>query len=139
MSGTYRIIEHPSDAGIEAEGETLAEAFALAAEGLMAVIVDPASVEAGESRTVAVDGPDDERLLVRWLGEILWLYDGEGFVSRRFEVEITPGGRISAAAFGEPLDAAKHALRVDVKAVTYHGLEVRRTPGGWSVRAYIDI
>jgi SHS2 domain-containing protein len=139
MPGTYEIIAHPSDVGVEAAGSSAEEAFALAAEGMMSVIVDPASVEEREARTVSVEGADEERLLVRWLAEVLWLYDGGGFVPRRFTVGEISGNRLTASALGEPLDPAKHRLRADVKAVTYHGLAVRRAADGCTVRVYLDI
>jgi SHS2 domain-containing protein len=139
MAGTYRIIEHPSDLGIEVEAASAPEAFALAAEGLMSVIVDLRTVEARVTRELRLPGSDDERLLVRWLGEVLFLYDGAGFVPRRFTVTgISPRG-LQAEAAGEPLDTARHSLKLDVKAVTYHGVEVKRSAAGCSLRVYLDI
>ena len=115
------------------------EAFALAAEALMSIIADPATVAPVESRAIILPGMDEERLLVRWLGEVLWLYDGTGFVSSRFAVSrATPAG-LAAQAYGEPVDPLRHSLRLDVKAVTYHGVSVKRAPGLCEVRAFLDI
>ena len=139
MSGTFRIIEHPSDLGIEAEASTIEEAFALAAEGLMSVIVDLPTVTPRESRRIRLPGSDDERLLVRWLGEVLHLYDGTGFVPARFAVTGVSEEGLTAEVTGEPLDPSRHRLKLDVKAVTYHGIAVRRSAAGNSVRVYLDI
>ena len=139
MTGTYRIIEHPSDVGIEAEAASIEEAFALAAEGLMSVIVDLPTVTPRESRRIRLPGSDDERLLVRWLGEVLYLYDGMGFVPRRFGITELSDEGLTADVTGEPLDPARHALKLDVKAVTYHGVAVRRSAAGNYVRVYLDI
>ena len=139
MAGGYTILEHPSDIGVEASAESMEEAFALAAEGLMSVIVDPGTVAARESRVVALPAMDEERLLVRWLGEVLYLYDGTGFVPSRFRVARASAAGLSAEAFGEPADRDRHGMRLDVKAVTYHGVSVRRSPGVCEVRVFLDI
>jgi SHS2 domain-containing protein len=82
---------------------------------------------------------DEERLLVRWLGEVLYLYDGTGFVSSGFRVARASAAGLSAEAFGEPADRARHGMRLDVKAVTYHGVSVKRSPGACEVRVFLDI
>ena len=139
MAAGFTILEHPSDIGIEASAGSVEAAFALAAEGLMSVIVDPTTVASRERRAVTLPAMDEERLLVRWLGEVLWLYDGAGFVSSRFEVSRASASGLAATAIGEPLDPRRHAMRLDVKAVTYHGVSVERGAGACAVRVFLDI
>jgi SHS2 domain-containing protein len=139
VAGSYRIIEHPSDIGVEASAESMEEAFALAAEGMMSVIADPGTVAPVESRAIVLPPMDEERLLVRWLGEVLFLYDGTGFLASRFTVGRATAQGLAAEARGEPVDPGRHALRLDVKAVTYHGVSVERNPGHCQVRVFLDI
>lgn len=139
MGGRFRIVEHPADLGIEAEGATPGEAFSAAAEGLMSVIVDPRGVSPGETRDVDVAAVDYEQLLVRWLSEVLWLYDGAGFVPAKFEIGEIRRDRLSAKLHGEPFDPARHPARLDVKAVTYHEISVVERPGHTAVRVFLDI
>jgi len=40
---------------------------------------------------------------------------------------------------GEPLDPARHEVRTEVKAVTYHALAVARRDGGWAGRVILDL
>jgi SHS2 domain-containing protein len=139
VPGGFTILDHPSDLGIGASAPTMEGAFALAAEGMMSVIVDPGTVAARQSRHVALPAMDEERLLVRWLGEVLWLYDGAGFVPSRFTVARASSAGLSAGVSGEPSEPGRHVLRLDVKAVTYHGVSVRRSPGRCDVRVFLDI
>jgi SHS2 domain-containing protein len=139
VPGGFTIIEHPSDLGIEASGGSMEEAFAFAAEGLMSVIVDPSTVAPRESRDIRLPAMDEERLLVRWLGEVLYLYDGAGFVSSGFIVTGASEAGLAASAQGEPADPRRHRLRLDVKAVTYHGVSVKRSAGLCAVRVFLDI
>jgi SHS2 domain-containing protein len=106
----------------------------------MSVILDPAAVEPAGARLVAVTGTDLEHLLVRWLGEVLFLYDGLRFAAAGFRVTLRGTTELSASVAGEPFDPARHPTRLDVKAVTYHQIAVREeASGGWTIRVFLDI
>ncbi len=135
----YTILEHPADLGIEAFGTTLAEAFEQAARGMMSVIVELPSVECLDSQNVKLEAIDIEQLLVRWLEEVLYRYDGEKFVAVKFKVHSISQVRLSADIFGESLTAGKHRTKLDIKAVTYHQLIVREDGKGGYVRIFLDI
>ncbi len=139
MSGTFRILEHPADLGIEAEGKTLRDAFINAAHGLMAIILDPNTVDVREAKEVSLQSSDRERLLVQWLSEILYLYDGQGFVAKEFDIVRLTDASLEAVVRGERLDLQKHRTRLDVKAVTYHQLEIRDDEHGACVKVFLDI
>lgn len=135
----FRLLDHPADLGIEARGKTLSQAFEQAATGLMSVILDLSSVQAIVKREVTLQAPDLETLLVKWLTEILYLYDGEGFVSKQFEICQLHDYGLQAVILGEAFAEGTHFTRLDVKAVTYHQLEVEETGDGVRVRVFLDI
>lgn len=138
MPHTFTILDHPSDLGIEATGMTIADAFASAAAGMMSVIVDPSTVNAVEQRSVQVSASDIGQLLVRWLSEILYLYDGGRFIGCRFDIRKLNATALDAVIHGEMLDLTRHHTRLDVKAVTYHQLLIEETAGA-RIRVYLDI
>lgn len=135
----YTILEHPADIGIEAVGQNFCEAFEKAAEGLMSIIVDLDTVECTEKRTIVIDAADIEQLVVRWLGEILYLYDGELFLSKKYAIESMSNQHLTATVCGEYLQSAKHTMKLDVKAITYHQLFVGYENAEAVVRVYLDI
>jgi SHS2 domain-containing protein len=135
----FTILDHPSDLGIEARGTTLAEAYQNAACGLMSLILECARVEPREIRDVTITATDHEQLLVRWLSEILYLYDGQQFASREFHISELGATTLRATLRGEPFSPDKHHTRLDVKAVTYHQIQVREDQGGATVRVFLDI
>ena len=57
---------------------------------------------------------------------------------RRFEVQVSDAG-LTATAWGEALDRARHELNHEVKAITYHGLTVQRDGDGWMAEVIVDI
>jgi len=135
----FTILEHPADIGIVARGTGLAGAFGEAAAGMMSLIVDAASVEASESREVVITASEPEQLLVRWLSEILFLLDGEGFVGKEFAVTHLTRTSLRATVRGELFSSSRHTTLLDVKAVTYHQVMVEERGGIGMVRVYFDI
>ena len=139
MEAGYLILDHPADLGIEARGNTLAEAFEQAARGLISVAVDPESVRPVESRLVKIEAGDHQQLLVRWLTEVLYLYDGLKFVPREFKIGRLSPHFLEAQVRGEPFHHLRHTVRLDVKAITYHQLEIRWRGSGHWLQVFLDI
>jgi SHS2 domain-containing protein len=135
----YRYLEHTADAGLTATGGTLAELFASAAEGLAALLCDTATVQPRESVEITASAPDVETLIVAWLSEINYRFEVEHFAFRSFDVHEISHTKVVATGLGERIDPARHVIGAQVKAVTYHQLKVKRTPGGWSARVIVDI
>jgi SHS2 domain-containing protein len=134
-----RYLDHPSDTGIEAHGATQAEAFSRAAAALISLFLDPSKVEATEQRCVSLTATDEEQLLVRWLSEVLYLYDGQGFVAKEFSMTTCTATAIEAEVRGGLFDPQKHATRTEIKAITYHQLGVWREESGWGLRVFVDL
>lgn len=132
------ILEHTADAGIVARGATLAAAFAHAAEGMYGLMVDTAAVKERTARTIDVRADDPADLLVAWLLELLFLTEAEGLVFRRFAVDLQ-GGALHATAYGELLDEERHAVGLEIKAVTRHLLAVQQEETGVAVRVLFDV
>ena len=135
----FEILEHTADIGVRARGPSLAALFENAAAGLLDVSFDPAAVTPRESRPLAAQAADRETLLLNWLQEVVWLVDGEGWLPNRVEVREISETRVTGLARGEPRDPSRHAMRVIVKAVTYHLLSVREERGAWVAEVYLDI
>ena len=135
----YEILEHPADLGISARGESMQEAFEEAAKGLTAIILDPATIRPQTALPVSITASDREQLLVRWLSEVLYLFDGKRFPCAEFTIHELGPTWLVATVRGEDLDASRHHTRLDVKAVTYHQLDIQEFAGQSHVRVFLDI
>jgi SHS2 domain-containing protein len=135
--------EHTADMGVRGFGSTLEEAFEAVALGLFDVMVDVGKVEPRECREVEVEEEDLEALLYSFLEELLVLYDMEGIVFGDVKVRIEKtdnGYRLRARACGEPLNLKKHNPKEEVKAITYHEMEIKRLPDGrWRAQFVPDL
>lgn len=138
MSAGWEHFAHDADVGIRGHGATRAEAFEQAAMALTAVITDPAGVTPRESIEFQCDAPDDELLLVDFLNALVYEMATRRLLFGRFDVRID-GRHLTARAWGEPPDAARHQPAVEVKGATYTALRVARESGGWLAQTVVDV
>jgi SHS2 domain-containing protein len=140
--GTYRFLEDVAiaDAAFEAEAESLNELFRVCAQATFEVMADTGSIEFRHKEQVELTSTSLEELLFDWLAELIYLKDAQSMLFGKFEVDVqeNEGYRLSASAWGEPADQKKHKVRVDVKAVTYHLLEVKKSQSKWTARVILD-
>jgi SHS2 domain-containing protein len=137
---SYREIEHTADVGLEVEAPDLKSAFELAAAAMFDMIVDLDGVRRTWRKRVDVPGSKDdlENLIVRWLSELLYVSEAEGVVMCGFEIDRMDDDGISAVVEGEALDRSRHAVKLEIKAPTYHGLAIEETERGVAVRVIFD-
>lgn len=135
----YEYFEHTADLGIRARSADPNGLFAEAATALFAAIVDGLdTVRPVQQVEVAVEGRELDYLLFDWLRELLYRFDADHLLLNRFDVKVTEAG-LTATAWGEPIDPARHVLSHEVKAITYHGLRVEKEDGGWIAEVIVDI
>jgi SHS2 domain-containing protein len=135
----YETFEHTADLGLRIRAADLDTLFAEAGQALFALIVDDlASIEPRTRIDVQLPADERELLLFDWLRELLYRFDADHLLFSRFEVHVGEGG-LSGSAWGEPLDRARHVLGHEVKAITYHGLQVEKTALGWEAEVIVDI
>jgi len=132
---SYKEIEHAADRAFRVRGLDLAELFtnaALALAAVQAATGDEASITA---REIEVTGIDREALFVNWLNEILYFQEKYRETYSRFEVLSISEQQLRARLHGVPLVTA----RTLIKAVTFHGLELRHSDRGWEATVVVDV
>lgn len=143
--GEWRTIEHTADLGIEIEADSPERLFEAAAHGLAGVLVGwEAGTVAADTRSVDIwrdltlEAPDREALLVDWLRELLYMQEVDGLVLAAAEVvELGEGKLVARAGFRRPGESGGVAR--ELKGITYHDLEVRRSAAGWYARVIFDL
>lgn len=135
----FEVLEHPADIGFRAFAPTLPDLYASAALAMLSIAGDPAAAEPREEHRLAVESGDREGLLVDWLNEVLYWFDGRLFAFRDFRIDTLSDTRIDATGIGEPRHPDRHRARLIVKAVTYHQLRVEERGGQWIAEVYVDI
>ncbi len=136
----YRILDHTADIGLELEAVTLDALFAAAARGLLHILCPNSQVKPIKSHPLQVCGEDIEELMVNWLSELNYLCQVQRFLVADVKIEEIQDQFLRASVTGERIDPMRHALRGEIKAVTYHRIEVHQNVAGrWQGRVYFDI
>lgn len=137
----FRILPHTADGKFQAYGKTLEEAFGNAALALASLMWDWSAIEPKIRHSVHVTGVDREQLLVKYLGEVVFLFETQQFLLGRVDgLRIRPqpdGFGLEAVFAGETL-APSHELHGDVKAVTYSDLKIEECDG-FTVQVVVDM
>jgi SHS2 domain-containing protein len=142
----YKFFDHTADIGVEISGRTKKELFANAACAMFDVLIEKNESKSksdentkGRQKTVSVDGADLEDLLINFLREILYLFNGTGWVVSHCKIMECGNKRLKAQLMGEPYNKNKHSIKIEIKAVTYSGLSVEKQKSGWRARVIFDV
>lgn len=84
----FRTLDHTADIGIKAYGETLEKLFCNTALGMFSIITDLDKVKSSRNFYIQIKGEDEENLLIKWLNELLYLFDTEYCLFNRFDIKI---------------------------------------------------
>jgi SHS2 domain-containing protein len=154
---SFSFFDHTGDIGVRLSGRTLDELFESAAAAFVDSITDPARIEPRRPIWVELESAALDLLLVDFLNEILYRFEVQQFLVAAAQVQVErvgtssevrrpasdvesePTWRLHATLSGEPFDRERHGIKVLIKAVTYHALEVRQTDAGWEATVVFDI
>ena len=139
IRGNYEIIEHTADIGIRVRGRTLEEVFALAAGSMFDLMIDVSQVQPVEKAEISLEAESLEELFVTWLNELVFRAEVSEMFFSRFEVDSVTEKSLRASAMGEPYKENAHSSRVQVKAATYHQLEICPSDEGWFANVIFDV
>ena len=129
----------PADLLVEGKGNTLGEAVANVALGMLNAITPLEGISERETYTFSADGIDLQSLIFNLLDEILFMNDSEGITAKSLNVKIDEEKlRASAVGRGERFNAKTHETGIAVKAVTYHMMKIERTTEGYRVLVVFD-
>src|SRR5512145_2503251 len=137
----YMLFDHTADIGMEICGRTKKELFINAAWALTDVMIDRREGKdvKGLTRKITVEGKDAADLLVNFLRELLYLFNGEKGVIQNCEIVSFGRRKLTVALLMEPYHKTKHTIKMELKAVTYHGLSVVKEKSGWKARVIFDV
>jgi SHS2 domain-containing protein len=138
----FEFFDHTGDIGVRLEADTLDGLFETAAYALVDIVTDRERVQEVRTDSIDLESTALDLLLVEWLSELVFRFDARGELVRTVHATVTATGarlRLSAEIRGEHVDPARHAIKVLVKSVTYHALDVARSDRGWRATVVFDI
>ena len=135
----YQTIDHTADIGIAVQADNLEALFMEAARAVSALIFGQRTLAAAETVTIAVKGSDWPDLIINWLRELLFLWNGENRIIGPVAIRKIEPFTLKATVPVDNTPCDPLDIFNEIKAVTYHAIEVEQKDGGWQARIIFDI
>ncbi len=135
----FEFFDHTADVGIRAYGRDLKELFQNASRGLLEIFADTSAIPREVEVELEVEAPGLEDLLVAWLEELIYQGETKGVLFSGVEMGEVGSGRAEGIAWGAPVEKNRELIRGEVKAVTYHMLQVRKEGETWTSQVVVDV
>ena len=133
----YEFLEHTADVKYRAYGKTLSSCFSNSAIAMFKAMYSE-KIENKIKKKIKVSGKDLERLLYNFLEELLILLDSENFFVSKIKVQVDKKKlELTADVFGD--DASKYEIGLQVKAVTYNEMFVKKLKGEYVSQVVLDV
>jgi SHS2 domain-containing protein len=135
---SFTFLDHTADMGILVRHTDLKGLFEAAAAAMMHIMVKPVHALKAVQNDLAISGLDLTDLMIRWLGEILYLFEADRLVVTNASIlTLSPNG-LEARIFCAPFDPSNFEVFCEIKAVTYHQAHVGRKDNHWEARVIFD-
>jgi len=135
----YKQIPHTADIAAVIYGRTVPELFENAAYAMFDMMGDISAMEPETAVKVQLEAPDTESLLISWLNELLYRSYFKQVLFFDFHVIALEGNKLTAGAKGQRISEDKKRLRLEIKAATYHDLEIKETGSGYEITIVFDV
>jgi SHS2 domain-containing protein len=135
----YELIEHTADIGILVRGADLKELFKNAALAMFDIIADRRGLTIPEQEKIRIELKADvlEELFINWLNELLSLSATKELIFFDFQISTLDENNLQAIAMGSNIN--NYRINTEIKAATYHELEIKESISGWQARLIFDV
>ncbi len=138
-SKRYIQLEHVGDIRIKVFGDTKKDLFINAGFALFDIMIEGDFSKNELSETIDISGIDKEELLVNWLSELNYLFITESLLFSKFEIQRLTDTELTATVLGEKFNPFQHKIKNEIKAVTFHDLEIVEKGKKWETKIVFDI
>ena len=135
----YSLLDHTADMGMVVRSGTLRDLFRDAAAAMLYIIFERPSAEGVRPLHISLKATDLTDLMIRWLGEILYLVEGEGLAATDVGITELSDTSLEADIKAAPVKGPGFRIRHEIKAVTYHGALISKDKEGWYARVIFDL
>jgi SHS2 domain-containing protein len=102
-------------------------------------MTDLEKIDLKERLPLEVEGIDRDDLLVNWMRELLYLYQGSGYLLKEFHVREVRDTLVKAEVRGEKIDPDRHEIKTEIAAVAYHQSRMQKTGDQWTAQLIFEV
>jgi SHS2 domain-containing protein len=135
----YEVIDHTADLGIHVFGADAKDLFANAAFALFDLIADIDALKGLNEHEVHITGDDWPDTMVNWLRELLYLWTCKEMLVKITDISYLTEHELTATVKFDPYDPDRHEIKNEIKAVTYHQIQVEKGPLSWKSKIIFDV
>jgi Uncharacterized conserved protein len=136
----YRLTKRQSELAVRVTGDSQADLFAHSALALFDVMVaDVDKIESKERLPLEVEGSDRDDLMVNWVRELLYLYQGSGYLLKEFVIHEVKDTVVKADVAGEKIDPDRHEIKKEVVAIAYDKSRMVKTGDQWTAQLIFEV
>jgi SHS2 domain-containing protein len=135
----YRLTTRQSELAVRVAGNSQADLFANSAFTLFDVMTDVDKVDIKERMSLEVEGTDRDDLMVNWMRELLYLYQGSGYLLKEFNIREAKDTLVKAEVCGEKIDPDRHEIRKEIHGIAYHQSRMQKTGDQWTAQLTFEI
>jgi SHS2 domain-containing protein len=135
----YRLMTRQSELAVRVVGNSQADLFANSAFALFDVMTDVEKIELKERLPLEVEGANRDDLMVNWMRELLYLYQGSGYLLKEFQIREVRDTLVKADVCGEKIDPDRHEMKKEVTAVAYHQSRMEKTGNQWTAQLIFEV
>lgn len=135
----YRILARSSDLAIKVFGKSQEELFANSAFALFDLMTDVDKIEVQERLPLEVEGVDRDDLMVNWMRELLYLYQGSGYLLKEFKVLEAKESYVRGEVSGEKYNPDRHEIQREFRSVVLHQSRMEKTGDQWTAQVIFEL
>ena len=135
----YTLIPHTADMGIRVRHRTLPGLFRNAAFALFDILTGVARIKSQFHKTISVQAVNTDELLNEFLNRLLQEFTVENNLIRRVAIKTLTPNSLSAVIYGEPFDPKRHHIKIEIKAITFNDLYVKKGRNGYEAQVILDV
>lgn len=135
----YTILDHTADLRVKIKGNSMVNLFENAGYTLIDLMFDTRCIKKTETIEAEIRGIDLSDLMVRWLSEILYLFEGENLIVSGINIDNLTTNCLKSHLHTVKYNNDFHEVIMEIKAVTYHQIQVAENKGIWSANVIFDL
>ncbi len=135
----YRTVNRPSELLVKVSGKTQAELFANSAFALFDLMTDVEKIKLEENLPLEVEGVDRDDLMVNWMRELLYLFQGSGYLLREFQVHEVKEDYVRGEVGGEKYDPDRHEIQRDIRSIAFQQSRIEKTGDQWIAQVIFEL
>ena len=86
-----------------------------------------------------IEGTDRDDLMVNWMRELLYLYQGSGYLLKDFQIREVKDTIVKAEVAGEKIDPDRHEIKQEIAAMAFHKSRMDKTGNQWTAQVIFEV